>query len=241
MLKAADKKILTSEACLNDAVINASQTLLKKQTTTYVGFQNTLLGVNLGYKAIERGKPFIQILHSNGNHWITSTNAGCAAGAVKVFDSAAYTYLTLRDKQQICSFIRPEDSQIKFQLVNMQVQPDSVSCGLFAIAVATELVHNKDPSRCMWDVDQMRKHLVQCLESQQLLPFPLVRERRVCPGSPFRKVIVEKIFCKCRMPRDPRVGMDLQCSACLKQYHATCYGLKELPGSGQKWTCHACT
>ena len=212
--------------------------LLKQQTTTYVGFQNTLLGVNLQFRTIERGKPFIQILHVNGNHWITSTNAGCAAGAVKIYDSAPHAYLTLQVKQQICSFMQPETNQLKFQLANVQIQPDSVSCGLFAIAVATELVNNNDPTRCMWDVDRMRKHLTHCLESQQLTRFPLVRGRKVCPG--FRKEVVEKIFCRCRMPKDPRVAMDLKCSVCLRLYHATCCS-EDVPTKSHKWTCHTCT
>ena len=50
-----------------------------------------------------------------------------------------------------------------------------MSCGLLAIAAATELVN--DPTKFMLDVDRMRKHLAHCLESKQLTQFPLVKGR----------------------------------------------------------------
>ena len=137
MLKSDDKDRLSSPTeRLTDTIINAAQTLLKQHTTTYVGFQNTPLGAILKFKPLEKGRPFIQILHVNGNHWITSTNAGCKAGEIKLFDSAVNSYITLHAKQQICSFLLPMENTVKFNLVNMQVQPDSASCGLFSITVA---------------------------------------------------------------------------------------------------------
>lgn len=213
--------------------------LLKQQTTTYVGFQDTLLGVNLEFRPLEKGRPFIQILHVNGNHWITSTNAGCKAGEVKIYDSAVNSYITLRAKQQICSFLLPMENTVKFNLVNMQLQPDYVSCGLFSIAVATELVAEKDPAKCKWDVDRMREHLFHCFESQKLTSFPQIGERRVCPGTPFKRVIIEQIFCKCRMPIDPRLGM-IKCSTCSKLFHHTCCGISGKLPKDHAWTCHLC-
>ena len=61
--------------------------------------------------------------------------------------SAVNSYITLRAKQQICSFLFPMENTVKFNLVNMQVQQDTASCGLFSIAVAAELVAEKDPAK----------------------------------------------------------------------------------------------
>ena len=239
-ISSRDKDILSSPTgWLNDTIINAAQTLLKQQTTTYIGFQNTLLGANLQFRPLEMGRPFIQILHVSGNHWITSTNAGCKAGEIKLFDSAVNSYITLRAKQQICSFLLPMENTVKFNLVNMQVQQDTASCGLFSIAVAAELVAGKDPAKCKWDVGRMRDHLIHCFESNKLTPFPRSGTRRVCPGTPFKRVITEKIFCKCRMPNDPRLKM-IKCSMCSKLYHCTCCRISGKLPKDHAWTCHLC-
>ena len=62
--------------------------------------------------------------------------------------------------------------------MDMQKQPDSSSCGLFAIAVATALTHGLDPVKLKWDVSKMRRHLQDCLETRKLTNFPSrIREK----------------------------------------------------------------
>ena len=46
---------------------------------------------------------------------------------------------------------------------NIQCQPNASDCGVFAIAVSTEIVHGKDPMLSYWNVSKMRLHLMESL------------------------------------------------------------------------------
>lgn len=198
------QQILSSKsAWLNGSIINAAQNLLKKQAAgSFVGLQDVALGMTLQFKVVEKDRPFIQILFSNGNHWLATTNAGCPEGKVKIFDSAFYEDLALSTKNQICSFLQPQGKRVDFLVLDMQTQRDSGACGLYAIAVAVELVAGGDPTTCEWKEASMREHLAKCLQQEHFTPFPQMEESRVCPGSRIRKVVEEDICCKCRMPAD---------------------------------------
>ena len=197
------QQILSSgSAWLNGSIINAAQNLLKKQAaSSFVGFQNVALGMKLQFKVVEKDHPFLQIILANCNHWLATTNAGCTEGKVKIFDSAFYGDLKLDTKNQICSFLQPQGKRVNFLVLDMQTQRDSGACGLYAIAVAVELVTGaRDPTTCEWKEASMREHLAKCLQQEYLTPFPQMEESRVCPGFRIRKVVEEDICCKCRMP-----------------------------------------
>ena len=216
--------------------------LLKQQADdSYLGLQSTLLGKGLQFKVVKRDdKPLVQILHIN-NHWVTVTTVGCAADEIQIYDSL-YSYVSLNLKQQICSFLRPQEHNIKFLCVDMQHQSDTNSCGLFAIAVATELVTaGGNPATCKWDKERMRHHLRLCFERKELKPFPRIGERRVHPSSRFKQVVTEKIYCECRMPRDPRIDKDMiECVKCMQLFHKECCGVRDLPERGKYWACRSC-
>ena len=239
----SDKRILSSSSqWINDAIINGAQMLLKQQADdSYLGLQSTLLGKGLQFKVVKRDdKPLVQILHIN-NHWVTVTTVGCAADEIQIYDSL-YSYVSLNLKQQICSFLRPQEHNIKFLCVDMQHQSDTNSCGLFAIAVATELVTaGGNPATCKWDKERMRHHLRLCFERKELKPFPRIGERRVHPSSRFKQVVTEKIYCECRMPRDPRIDKDMiECVKCMQLFHKECCGVRDLPERGKYWACRSC-
>ena len=95
-------------------------------------------------------------------------------------------------------------------MVNIQRQPNASDCGVFAVAVATEIVHGKDPLLSFWDVSRMRPHLIECLENRLIQCFSQARTRRIPPGNQFKKVIQETVFCICRTPNDRYMAM-IQC------------------------------
>ena len=51
-------------------------------------------------------------------------------------------------------------------------QLDGYNCGLFAIAFASVVLDGKSPGDANFDVAQMRKDVISCLENKHLLPFP---------------------------------------------------------------------
>lgn len=238
----SDRRILYLNAeWLNDTIINAAQKLLSKSEGLQ-GFQNTLLGKGYQFKRLDpKGRPFVQILHINSNHWATTTNVGCEPGEVLVFDSL-YNYISLDTKKQICSFWRPRQEVVQLGLANMQRQPDSSSCGLFAIAVATAIAHGNNPPICCnweWEASKMREHLRLSLEKEELHEFPMVsishaRKERL------KKCVKEQIHCICRMPNDPRQEM-IQCGHCLKWFHLSCCNINTAPAKGSFWACALCT
>lgn len=63
--------------------MNGSQMLLRSQFSNIQGFQNCLKGQNLSFQRMTGS--FIQIIHADGNHWITVE--GVHSSLVRVYDS----------------------------------------------------------------------------------------------------------------------------------------------------------
>ena len=113
----------------------------------------------------------IQLLHDGRNHWILSF---CSNGRVQVCDSLN-TALTRSSRKAIRSLYKhyfSGDEVMSF--LPVQRQPDGYNCGLFAIAFAVEILDGKSPSEAKFSVDEIREHLISCLETQKLSPFPKV-------------------------------------------------------------------
>ncbi|CAG2252650.1 unnamed protein product [Mytilus edulis] len=69
---------------------------------------------------------------------------------------------------------------IPVKLSTVQQQTNSVDCGVFALAYATEFCYSNFPAGkdLAFNVNEMRDHLVHCLTKQQLLPFPRQKNRK---------------------------------------------------------------
>ena len=134
-------------------------------------------------------------------------------------------------------------------------QVDGVSCGIHAIANATEIILNKRSYLDMnWDWDQgaMRSHLKQCLETGLFKSFPKVL-KRTADQVIVDPIFVVEVFCICRQPALPdslylpkRMYINwIQCrnDKCMKWYHNQCVGIldKDLPfWKKNKYICPTC-
>ena len=58
------------------------------------------------------------------------------------------------------------------------MQRGSQDRGLFAIAFATVLCLGKQPGQLCFDQDRMCTHLLKCIESQEMMLFPVRSEER---------------------------------------------------------------
>ena len=56
-------------------------------------------------------------------------------------------------------------------------QTGHVDCGLFSIAYLTSLCHGQNPDGFRMQQSEMRHHLLECFESEQLSPFPATKKR----------------------------------------------------------------
>ena len=166
------------------------------------------------------------------------SNIRCDCGIVNIYDSM-YNMITLKTIRQVCALWKCPTKLGTFRLVNIQRQPNSSDCGLFAVASATELVHGKDPILSYWDTSKMRSHLIKCLEQKKIECFPQSKCRRIPPGSFFRKIERKELLCVCRMPNDKRKGM-IQCDGCKLWFHKECMNIDQNKSySEENWKCDA--
>ena len=56
----------------------------------------------------------------------------------------------------------------------VQQQDGQSDCGVFSIASAYHAARGDDISWLHYDQSQMRKHLINCFEREELSPFPVV-------------------------------------------------------------------
>ena len=58
-------------------------------------------------------------------------------------------------------------------MIKTQKQEGSKDCGLFAIAIATAIMHGADPTSLRFDQAAMRNDLVQCFKDGAMTMFPV--------------------------------------------------------------------
>ena len=81
--------LLHPAAWLNDMIISAAQSLLKKQNPLVGGFQPPYLGQTCAFDI--QSEEFVQILHNGHGHWLTVSMLGAEDGAeVYVYDSTDF-------------------------------------------------------------------------------------------------------------------------------------------------------
>ena len=198
------------------------------------------------------GYEYIQILHTGADHWITVCIV--SSDEVKVYDSMFHS-TTYTTKKQIASILRTRSFCVKLQIGMTQFQENSVDCGVYAIAFATDLCHGNDPVQFKYDSPfKLRLHLLNSLKAQKIEPFPSVKLD--CELG----YLTEKmnIYCKCRLlyaaehgfptksfPRSEDIHM-IQCYTCEEWYHKSCVNLsifkiKQLRKDDVKWLCPKCS
>ena len=215
-----DRNVLLGDQWLNDNIIYAAQQLLKLSVPNgheIGGLQSPQYGRLLTFKPVVPREKYIQVLHVDGNHWITVSNIDVSQDAVAnvifVYDSLLLPEMSLKTKKQICSLAKLPNRTIVFDFVNVMSQPNLCDCGIYALANATELAYGHDPARCQWETTTMRKHLIECFESGHMQRFPILKERRLPLGRRVRTSFKEDLHCICRMPNDKSMAM-IQCSSC---------------------------
>lgn len=148
---------LCSGKWLSDKHVIFAQSLLKKQFPQVNGLKSTLLL----HKTQDKIKEGVQIIHSQGNHWIVASILGCSGSVVKIFDSL-YKAMD-KDTQSTIMNTFERFSMPRFKIMNDCKQQGVNDCGLFTIAVATSLAFGKEPVQFQQSV--MRDHLLNCFES----------------------------------------------------------------------------
>ena len=146
-LNKTQKDILSSTGWLDDKIVNAAQSLLRKQFGL-VGLQNTTLGYTLTHDIMR--KQFVQILHNGQDHWLTVSTIGLQSSYINIFD-CMYSTLSSFCKDQICALLFANDKVVNVQFIDADKQENTYDCGLYAIAYATSVCHGDDVSQMKYN------------------------------------------------------------------------------------------
>lgn len=126
----------------------------------------------------------MQILYDH-NHWVAVAKVG---EHVLVADSLGHDVSEGIAKQlkQLFPFARKEDGTLHATLVTCAQQPNASDCGVFAAAFLFEWATTSVRSdlNVKFDMVKMREHLMTCLETGDVVPFPKMRGSRA--GSRFK-------------------------------------------------------
>ena len=235
LLYSKHKRILTSRSLwLDDELINAAQSLLKKQHPLISGLQPPALSSQLAM--VPPDSEFVQVVNVCNNHWLALSTVGCKQSTIKVFDSLQGGGLPKHTMKLVADLMQCQDKQITLEFVDVQEQRGSSDCGLFAIAFITSVCCGVDPATLNYNQKAMRQHLLECIENDQMKPFPSEQGRKPKPSE----TECLKVYCTCRLPYhgSPMV----ECSNCKEWYHVSCIDIprKYLVDCTLDWFCTTC-
>lgn len=171
-----DRKCIESNAWLTANHVSAASKLLRIQFPNQNGLQETTY---LLEKSTWKSSPndFVQIVYVNPGHWACVSNVFCTesvgdACTVDLFDSAHF--LPSKDSavvKQIATILHSK-RHFDINLINVSRQFGGNDCGLFSIAMATDLVNRIDPFSVKYTQQLMRNHLKNCFQHLKILRFP---------------------------------------------------------------------
>lgn len=159
---------------LTDIHITFSQYLLSKQFLHLNGLQSPVYQLS---------KPFInlnnviQVLHIGNDHWAVLF---CPSESqIRYYDSV-YSTLPFNAEEIISYLLNTNNGRNQIEVNDshsIPKQSGSTECGLYSIAIATALAYGLDPVLLVFKEDEMRLHLLQCLENRKMEPFPISKTR----------------------------------------------------------------
>ncbi|KAL0130306.1 hypothetical protein PUN28_002141 [Cardiocondyla obscurior] len=99
------------------------------------------------------------------------------------------TYDSLAAKEK--NYIRlryPTVRQCNIIFEKVDVQPDAISCGIYAAAFATTVALGDNPCNIKYskNVKCMRQHFMTVIEGNELLPFPIRNKK---PETPIQMIL----------------------------------------------------
>ena len=164
---------------------------------------------------------FVQIINT-GAHWVCMSTISTSPGTVKLYDTLYNTANSIAICHACHVLIFPGDS-VSFVNEKVQRQLNHDDCGLFALAIATDLCHSVDPPTQSYDQSKLCQHYINCLESRKMAPFPKTTQQVIHHLGTEKQTIA--IYCVCRLPNDKREYV--QCFNCHGWYHLSCVSVPE--------------
>ena len=118
LLESDKETLLSPTGWLTDSIVNAVQSLIRKQFPDISGLQDTCLGSVYEFNTLQG--EFFQILYSPG-HWLTVSIVGLAHPCVAVFESK-YNTVSTDVASQVASILCTSHKCIQLQFMDVQQQ-----------------------------------------------------------------------------------------------------------------------
>jgi len=155
----------------------------------------------------------------------------------EVYDSV-YTTVSAETIANICATMPGGQREITVKLINAQRQRGNTDCDVFACAYMERLARSQSVVDVTFDVPKLRCHLVECLHTQAVTPFPTVTVK-----SGVRKDVVQQtvvyVVCSCMAVWNGEVVVE--CSGCNIYYHPACADIgAEYMDNSKAYYCHSC-
>ena len=212
-----DREVVASRTgWLNDKVIAAAQMIMLQHFPSMAGLQPLALQRVFAFH-VHCGA-FVHIINVSNNHWCVVSTVGCDSGVVNVYDSLPKKRLPKKTVRLIASLLFSAASTLEMRMM-------------------IDICSGWDPCSVSFDSNNIRHHLLTCLEQCQLSRFPVLQERKCTPVKSTETV---ELFCTCRMPEERDVMAE--CESCHEWYHRHCMDISsEVFGpSDVQWKCKAC-
>ena len=125
---------------------------------------------------LNKGERCIQIHHNREFHWVVSQQV-YAQSVVNLFDSldhGARGELTSSLELQLSAIYghQAKGQRLTFNDQQDQQKEGGSGCGLFPVAVATELCFGDDPNATPFNQAGLQNHLKNCFQQMKINPFP---------------------------------------------------------------------
>ena len=236
-LNQEDADIIRKNAMLTDHQIQMAQELLHRQFPYFEGLLSPTIGKAKQFPVMRNN--FIQVLHTGGIHWVCVSNIGCSHNnQVKLYDSL-YSGIAPFTREQIGALLFNQDSDvIEICVPPVDQQTNGTDCGVFAIAFATALCYNMDPTSLKFNRRAIRAHLLDSLKNGYIGIFPF--EEKSSAG--YEETVAMPVYCDCRLPYNPTKDQMAECTNCKKWFHQACQQIpdKVFKYTRFQWKCNNC-
>ena len=167
---------ISKTSMLPDKHIQMAQELLHRQFPHIEGLMSPSISTVRQFPVMRQ--EFVQVLHTGGLHWVTVSTIGCKGNnKVNLYDSL-YHGISPQTEEQIASLLFVDNAEhIEVSIPPVVQQTNGTDCGVYAIAFATALCNNLDPTSLKFNRRAIRDHLWQALQCGHLSMFPFEKRR----------------------------------------------------------------
>ena len=172
---------------VSDDVICAALAMIRERTGSPYHGHITPAEMTLYLQNPTEAKPIVPPdklsinIHNIGRHWVTSVHEP-QSRQILVYDSLHRTEHYYQILPQL-KLLYGVDNLSRVDFLPVTQQGTDPACGVFAIAFAFSYYLGQNPSELKYSQHSMRQHLSLCLDSNQVLPFPVVQPHGVASNK----------------------------------------------------------